>query len=67
MRVRKCDIGRWASVKYDDVGNRDCLIVGVEPFSERFGGTCEVFFPYEGTDHVDFSQVTSLRKHQAAG
>ena len=62
MKLKKSDIGRWATVKWDDVGRVDCLIVDINQSSK----TLRIFEPFKGTSTVGFSQITELRKHQTA-
>ena len=62
MRISKRDVGRWCTVKYDDVGRIDALIVDVNPDDKNV----DIFAPAfegEGTNNVDFSQVKELRDY----
>jgi len=57
LRVRNRDIGRWVTVKWDDIGRQDCLLVDVDLDNKRG----KVFVPHERMSTIDLSQVTEIR------
>jgi hypothetical protein len=60
MRIRQSDTGRWATIRWDDVGDRDAIIVEVN------GDDVRVFEPYAGLDSVSKVQVVEMREHLQA-
>jgi len=59
IRVRKKDVGRWITVKWDCIGRQDCLLVDVD-LQNKWG---KVFVPYKGLCTIDFDQVIDRRKY----
>ncbi len=46
--------GRWVRVMYDDIGARDGILIG------KSQDWFEVFFPFDNTDKVDYSQIIGV-------
>lgn len=57
MKIKKSDVGRWVTVKWDDVGRRDSILVEVDKTSGK------VFEPYEGLHRIELHQIVEKRKH----
>jgi hypothetical protein len=63
MKINQGDIGRWATIKFDCVGQRDVLIVDVNEDRKHF----TAFEPFHGLHKVDTGYlVGALRQKQAA-
>jgi hypothetical protein len=58
MKICRQDIGRWVTVKWSDVGRRDCLLVEVDDDYKRM----TVFEPYGALHHVDADQIVEKRR-----
>lgn len=58
IKVNKRDIGRWVTVKWDDVGRVDCLLVDINSY-----GTGKVFEPYEGLKNISMDQIIEKRDY----
>jgi hypothetical protein len=58
IRLKKSDVGRWITVRWDDIGRVDCLLV--EHFDD---GTHRVFSPINRSmERIDSpDQVTEVR------
>lgn len=60
MKLKKSDIGRWITVKWDDIGRTDCLLVEINNEGRKYA---KIFTPYKGLCSIDQSQITELRSY----
>jgi hypothetical protein len=66
MTIKKSDIGRWITVKYDDVGKRDVLLVDIRKWGTN-NVALLVFEPFSGLqDDVVPDMVIEKRNWQHA-
>ena len=63
QRITKDDLGRWATVKWDDTGRVDSLIVEINVHGS---GDIMVFQPYDGLHRVSQDQIVEKRGRQNA-
>jgi hypothetical protein len=69
LKITKEDIGRWVTVKWDDVGRRDSLIVDFDPEQgiNKKHGYVKVF-DLDGTLHtITADQIIEKRGYVKAG
>jgi hypothetical protein len=60
MKIRKGDTGRWCTVKFEDVGRVDGIIINVNPEFKSL----DVYIPALDTvEDPDFSQIVEIRDH----
>lgn len=66
VKITNLDIGRWVTVKWDDVGRRDSLLIEILPFN---GGTrsAKVYEPYGKVHTVDMDQIIEKRGYVSVG
>lgn len=58
MKIKKSDVGRAVTVKWDCVGRRDALLVDVDEYH------CRIFeFRDKHTTKVDHSQIVEKRDY----
>lgn len=57
MKIKKSDVGRWVTVKWDDVGRRDSILVEIDNKSGK------VFEPHRGLETICLTQITEKREY----
>lgn len=61
LKIKKSDVGRWITVKWDDVGRRDSILVEVISKVEA-----RVYEPYGKLHRVSIDQIIEKREYVKA-
>lgn len=61
LKVNKSDIGRWVTVKWDDVGRRDCVLLNVTVYSRPKCNHATVFDLDGSMVNVTLDQIIDKR------
>jgi hypothetical protein len=67
LKLNRSIVGRWATVKWDDIGRRDCIITEIVDdgkVTKRTG--IRVFEPFEGIRRISADQITEIREYVKA-
>jgi hypothetical protein len=59
LKVKKSDVGKWVSVKWDCVGRIDCLLV----YADVENGDGRVYEPHDvdGLQWISLDQIVEVR------
>jgi hypothetical protein len=55
VKINKSDVGRWVTVKWDDVGKRDGILISVNMPSAK------VFEPFGAIQDIELNQIIEKR------
>jgi hypothetical protein len=55
VKINKSDVGRWVTVKWDDVGKRDGILISVNIPSGK------VFEPFGEIQDIELNQIIEKR------
>jgi hypothetical protein len=59
LKIKKSDVGRWITVKWNDVGRIDCVLVNVDMESK----SAKVFEPHGNLHTVELNQILEKRAY----
>lgn len=59
LKIKKSDIGRWVTVKWDDVGRRDSLLIEIVDCNKR--KYAKVYEPYGAIHTIELDQIIEKR------
>lgn len=59
LRIRKCDYGRYCTVRFDDTGRQDGIVLS----RERDNWYYVWLFSDRRLEYVDVGQILELREH----
>ncbi len=65
LKLKKSDIGRWVTVKWDDVGRRDSLLIEIVDCDKR--KYAKVYDPCGDIHTVELDQIIDKRDFVKVG
>ncbi len=66
--INRSIVGHWVTVKWDDVGRRDGLVVEIKDDGKiKKNTSLRVFEPYEGCFSISADQIIDVRKTVMVG
>ena len=58
-KIKQSDVGKWVTVKWNDVGRRDSLLVEVDIRNK----SAKVFEPFGELHNIELDQIIDKREH----